>query len=66
MLNIEANPEVEIEVGDRRLKGKADVLRDGPERDRLYADQVKRFPQFGEYEEKAARTIPVVVIEPLG
>ncbi len=66
MLNIEANPEVEIEVGDRRLKGKADVLRDGPERDRLYAEQVKRFPQFGEYEEKAARTIPVVVIEPLG
>ena len=66
MLNIEANPEVEIEVGDRRLKGNADVLRDGPERDRLYAEQVKRFPQFGEYEEKAARTIPVVVIEPLG
>ena len=66
MLNIEANPEVEIEVGDRRLKGKAEVLRDGPERDRLYAEQVKRFPQFGEYEEKAARTIPVVVIEPLG
>lgn len=66
MLNIEANPEVEIEVGDRRLKGKAEVLRDGPERDGLYAEQVKRFPQFGEYEEKAARTIPVVVIEPLG
>ena len=66
MLNIEANPEVEIEVGDGRLKGRAEVLRDGPERDRLYAEQVKRFPQFGEYEEKAARTIPVVVIEPLG
>ena len=66
MLNIEANPEVEIEVGDRRLKGRAQVLRDGPERDRLYAEQVNRFPQFGEYEEKAARTIPVVVIEPLG
>ncbi len=66
MLNIEANPEVEIEVGKDRHKGKAEVLRDGPERDRLYAEQVKRFPQFGEYEEKAARTIPVVVIEPQG
>ena len=48
------------------IKGKAEVLRDGPERDGLYAEQVKRFPQLGEYEEKAARTIPVVVIEPQG
>ena len=66
MLNVEANPEVEIEVGKDRIKGKAEVLRDGPERDGLYAEQVKRFPQFGEYEEKAERTIPVVVIEPQG
>ena len=66
MLNIEANPEVELEIGTERFKGKADVLRDGPERDRLYAEQVSRYPQFGEYEEKTARTIPVVVIERVG
>ena len=66
MLNIEANPAVELEVGTERFEAKAEVLRDGPERDTLYAEQVARFPQFGEYEEKAARTIPVVVIERLG
>jgi len=66
MLNIEANSAVELEVGTERFAAKAEVLRDGAERDKLYAEQVARFPQFGEYEEKAARTIPVVVIERLG
>ena len=34
----------------------------GEERDRIYAEQVKRMPGFGEYEKKAAgiRTIPVL------
>jgi deazaflavin-dependent oxidoreductase (nitroreductase family) len=64
MLNVEANPEVEIEVGTERLRGNATVLREGPERDRLYEEQARRYPQFADYQRKAARTIPVVVIEP--
>ena len=34
----------------------------GDERDRIYAEQVKRMPGFGDYEQKAAgiRTIPVL------
>ncbi len=34
----------------------------GADRDRIYAEQVRRFPAFGEYEEKTAgvRTIPVL------
>ncbi len=42
------------------------MLREGPERDELYARQVAAFPQFGEYEEKTQghRTIPVVILEP--
>jgi deazaflavin-dependent oxidoreductase (nitroreductase family) len=34
----------------------------GDERDRIYAEQVKRMPGFGEYEQKTAgiRTIPVL------
>jgi len=66
MLNIEANPAVELEVGAERFAARAVVLRDGAQRDTLYAEQVARFPQFGEYERKAARTIPVVVIERAG
>ena len=32
----------------------------GDERDRLYALQVERAPQFGEYEKSTDRVIPVV------
>ncbi|RDI65180.1 nitroreductase family deazaflavin-dependent oxidoreductase [Nocardia pseudobrasiliensis] len=36
----------------------------GPDRDRLYAEQVSRYPTFGEYEKKTAgiRTIPVLAL----
>ena len=61
--NLEVNPDVEIEVGTERFKGRATVLWEGPERDRIYAEQAKRWTQFGDYEKKTTRTIPVVVIE---
>jgi deazaflavin-dependent oxidoreductase (nitroreductase family) len=34
----------------------------GADRDRIYAEQVRRYPAFGEYQEKTAgvRTIPVL------
>jgi deazaflavin-dependent oxidoreductase (nitroreductase family) len=63
--NVEANPDVEIEVGDERIKGRATVLWEGAERDRIYAEQVKRWSQFGDYERKTSRKIPVIVIEPV-
>jgi deazaflavin-dependent oxidoreductase (nitroreductase family) len=62
MLNVADNPDVEVEVGTERFKGRAEVLYDGPERDRLYAAQAAKWSQFGDYETKAKRTIPVVVI----
>ena len=65
MLNVADDPDVEVEVGTERLKGRAEVLWEGPERDRLYAAQVAQWPQFGDYERTAKRTIPVVVITPV-
>ena len=60
--NLLANPDVTVEVGTDTKPGTARVV--GPdERDTLYAEQVKRYPQFGEYEKLTTRTIPVVVIE---
>jgi deazaflavin-dependent oxidoreductase (nitroreductase family) len=37
---------------------------EGDERDRVYAEQVSRYPGFGEYEQKTAgiRTIPVLAL----
>jgi deazaflavin-dependent oxidoreductase (nitroreductase family) len=63
--NLETKQDVEVEVGTERFSAKATLLASGPERDRLYAEQVAVWPQFGGYEEKTKghRTIPVIVLE---
>jgi deazaflavin-dependent oxidoreductase (nitroreductase family) len=61
--NLVANPSVTIEVGEETTPGVATVLT-GEERDRLYAEQARRRPQFAEYQKKTNRTIPVVAITP--
>jgi deazaflavin-dependent oxidoreductase (nitroreductase family) len=62
--NLRANPDVEVEVGTRRFLTRARVP-EGEERDRLYAEQSKRYPQFAKYQEGTDRTIPVVILEPV-
>lgn len=61
--NLKAHPNVEIEVGSDTI----DVLAteaSGEERERLYRAQAERVPQFGEYEQKTDRVIPVIVLTP--
>ncbi|MFL5861768.1 MAG: nitroreductase/quinone reductase family protein [Solirubrobacteraceae bacterium] len=36
----------------------------GDERERLYAAQVERVPTFADYQAKAGRVIPVMVLTP--
>ncbi|MEX0790011.1 MAG: nitroreductase family deazaflavin-dependent oxidoreductase [Actinomycetota bacterium] len=60
--NLVANPEATAEVGTETLKVKA-VVTDGEERDRLFEEQKRRYPQFAEYETKTSRQIPVVALE---
>jgi deazaflavin-dependent oxidoreductase (nitroreductase family) len=63
--NVEAMAEVTIEVGERTLKAKPTVLREGPERDRLYALAVDYWPDLLQYETKAAfRQFPVIRLDP--
>jgi deazaflavin-dependent oxidoreductase (nitroreductase family) len=64
--NLIASPETTIEVGTQTIKVRARVA-EPAERDVIYARQVERIPQFGEYEVKAAehRKIPVVVLDPV-
>jgi len=57
--NLVANPKVTVELGTERFEATARPL-DREERDRVYAKQVELYPQFGEYETKTDRTIPVV------
>jgi deazaflavin-dependent oxidoreductase (nitroreductase family) len=60
--NLKANLDVEVEVGTERLHMRANIP-EGEERDRLYAEQSTRYPQFAKYQEGTDRTIPVVILE---
>jgi deazaflavin-dependent oxidoreductase (nitroreductase family) len=61
--NLKAHPDVTIEVGTDTI----DVIASeasGEERERLFRTQAERVPQFGEYEQKTDRAIPVIVLTP--
>jgi deazaflavin-dependent oxidoreductase (nitroreductase family) len=57
--NLVAHPEVTVELGGETFKAIAKPL-EGADRDRVYAVQAERLPNFGEYEKKTTRVIPVV------
>jgi deazaflavin-dependent oxidoreductase (nitroreductase family) len=57
--NLVANPQVTAEVGPETLEATA-VPVTGEPRDRIYAEQARRYPGFAEYEAKTGRVIPVV------
>ncbi len=61
--NLKAHPETHIEVGDRMVDVTAEEAT-GAERDRLYQSMVEYAPQFGEYQEKTERVIPIMVLTP--
>jgi deazaflavin-dependent oxidoreductase (nitroreductase family) len=63
--NLKANPETTVEVGADTVPVTAQEA-SGEERERLFRAQVERIPVFGEYEAKAGRTIPVMVLVPAG
>ena len=57
--NLLAHPQVEVEFGDERYAATATPVT-GEARDRLFAEQVRRMPGFGDYEKNTKRVIPVV------
>jgi len=61
--NLKAQPETTIEVGTDTLDVHADEA-DTAERDRLFSTQAERSPAFAEYQAKAGRVIPVMVLTP--
>lgn len=60
--NLVATPEVSVEAGDETFSAVATPV-EREERDRVYAIQASRFPNFAEYETKTTRLIPVVKLE---
>ena len=63
--NLMARPEVTVEVGTEKYEAAA-VQMTGDDRDRIYAEQARRYPGFAEYEQKTSRIIPVIELIPEG
>jgi deazaflavin-dependent oxidoreductase (nitroreductase family) len=61
--NLKAHPRTSIEVGTGTLEVDASEAA-GEERERLFRTQVERVPQFGEYERRSGRRIPVMLLTP--
>lgn len=60
--NLVAHPDATVEVGTETFDVTATVVT-GEERNRLYAEQSKRYPGFAEYQEKTTRRIPVIELK---
>jgi deazaflavin-dependent oxidoreductase (nitroreductase family) len=63
-LNLLANPEVEVQVGTRKMTARARTVT-GPERARLWEKALEFWPPYADYQKKTEREIPVVVLEPV-
>jgi deazaflavin-dependent oxidoreductase (nitroreductase family) len=62
-LNLEANPDCEVEVGARRSTARARVAQ-GEERERLWNAMSDQFGGFEQYRERTDRDIRVFVLDP--
>lgn len=63
-LNLVADPVVEVQVPGRKFKARARIST-GAERAALWKQMAELFPNYTDYQQKAAREIPVVVLDPI-
>ena len=61
--NLLANPEVEVQVGTKKMKARARTAT-GAERAKLWQEALKFWPPYADYQKKTEREIPVVVLDP--
>ena len=57
--NLKAHPEVNVEFGTESFEV---AVREDAERERVWADAVRAAPGLGEYQNKVARRIPVLLL----
>ena len=58
--NLKANPSVGVQLGADKWQAHAEVVPEGPERDRLWKALTTEMPRFAEYQKKTTRVIPLV------
>jgi len=62
-LNLQANPDADVEVGSKRLKVHA-LLAEGEERAELWRKMNEQYAGFDDYDARTSRDIAVFVLEP--
>ena len=65
LLNLQATPDVRVQVGTSRFPARARVAA-GDERRRLWMEVTRVWPNYDKYQTRTARQIPVVVLTPTG
>jgi deazaflavin-dependent oxidoreductase (nitroreductase family) len=63
-LNLKANPDATVEVGDRKVRVRAEEV-DSEEKVRLWQKMVEMYPAYDAYQEKTEREIPLLVLRPV-
>jgi deazaflavin-dependent oxidoreductase (nitroreductase family) len=63
LLNLQATPEVGVQVGTQRFPAHARVA-NADERRRLWVELTKLWPNYDRYQFQTARQIPVVILAP--
>jgi len=58
--NIQAEPDVTVEVDNEKHDATASSVVEGPERDRLWDDHVRALPWFVDYPAQTGRLIPMI------
>lgn len=63
-LNILEEPRVQVQVKADRFEAMARTA-ESPEREAMWAETIKTWPRYDDYQARTARQIPVVVLDPV-
>jgi deazaflavin-dependent oxidoreductase (nitroreductase family) len=63
-LNLRADPDATVEVGDREVRVRAEAA-DSEEKARLWQKMVEMYPTYDDYQQKTGREIPLLKLHPV-
>jgi deazaflavin-dependent oxidoreductase (nitroreductase family) len=63
LLNLQAHPDVEVQVGTKRFRAKARIASAAVRR-RLWPEVTRLWPQYDRYQSQTRRSIPLVILAP--
>ncbi len=63
LLNLQTRPDVEVQVGTKRLRANVRVA-SAVERRRLWPEVTRLWPQYDRYQSQTRRLIPLVILAP--